>query len=94
LVRKKYVCFEKKEKKLFDGKQKMTKKKKLNLKIPQNGQMSGFGIFKFSNSNFFLVIVGFPSKKFLFLKASILLSYQKKNWGLILSIEKKICYKR
>ena len=46
------------------------------LKISQNGQISGFGMFNFSNSNVF-VIFGFPLKKFLFLKANILLSYQK-----------------
>jgi hypothetical protein len=47
------------------------------LKISQNGQISGFGIFNFSNLSFF-VIFGSPSKKiFLFLKANILLSYQK-----------------
>ena len=50
---------------------------KRKLKISQNGQISGFGIFNFSNSNCF-VIFGFPSKKFLFLKANILLSYHKK----------------
>ena len=46
------------------------------LKTSQNSQMAGFGIFNFSNSNFF-VIFGFPSKKVLFLKANIILSYQK-----------------
>ena len=61
-VRQKYFCFEKK-KVFFDGKLKMTKTFGFqNLKIPQNGQISGFGIFKFWNSNFF-VIFGFPSKK-------------------------------
>ena len=40
-----------------------------------NGQISGLGIFKFSNSNCF-VIFGFPSKNIFFLKANILLSYQ------------------
>ena len=51
----------------------MTKQK---LKISQNGQVSRFGIFNFSNSNIF-VIFGFPSKQFLFFKTKILLSYQK-----------------
>ena len=55
----------------------MTKKIELEkLKISQNGQISGFEIFNFSNSNFF-VIFGFPSKKILFLKENILLFYQK-----------------
>ena len=49
------------------------------LKISQNGQISGFGIFNFSNSNFF-VIFGFPSKTILFLKENILLSHQN-NFG-------------
>ena len=41
----------------------MTKKNEFEkLKISQNGQISGFGIFNFSNSNFF-VIFGFPSKQ-------------------------------
>ena len=61
----------------FNGKPKMTKKIEFEkLKISQNGQISGFGIFNFSNSNFF-VIFGFPSKIVLFLKANILLSHQK-----------------
>ena len=55
----------------------MTKKIEFEKwKISQNGQISGFGIFNFSNSNFF-VIFGFPSKKFLFLKENILFSHQK-----------------
>ena len=41
--------------------------------------MSGFGIFKFSKSKFF-VIFGFPSKTIFFLKANILLSHQKNFW--------------
>ena len=55
----------------------MTKKKIEfeKLKTSQNDQISGFDIFNFSNSNFF-VIFGFPSTKILFLKANILLSYQ------------------
>jgi len=61
---------------VFNGKPKMTKKIECEkLKISQNGKISGFGIFNFSNSKFF-VIFGFPSKKILFLKANILLSYQ------------------
>ena len=56
----------------------MTKKIEFEkLKIFQNGKISGFGIFNFSNSNFF-VIFGFPSKQFLFPKANILFAYQKK----------------
>ena len=61
----------------FDRKPKMTKTIGFeNLKILQNGQISEFGIFKFSNSIFF-DIFGFPTKKIVFLKASILLCYQK-----------------
>ena len=61
----------------FNGKPKITKRIEFEkLKISQNGQISGFGIFNFSNSNFF-VIFGLSSKKILFLKANILLSYQK-----------------
>jgi hypothetical protein len=40
------------------------------LKISQNGQISGFWIFNFPNSNFF-VIFGFPSKQILFLGKNI-----------------------
>ena len=59
------------------GNQKWQKKIEIeNLKISLNGQISGFGIFNFSNSNFF-VIFGYPSKNILFLKTNILLSYQK-----------------
>ena len=65
----------------FDGKPKMTKKFEFqNLKIPPNDQISGLKIFKFSNSDFF-IIFGFPSKRFFFLKANILLSYQKMFWA-------------
>ena len=61
----------------YNGKLKLTKKIEFEkLKISQNGQISGFGIFNFSNSNFF-VIFDFPSKRILFLKAHILLPYQK-----------------
>ena len=60
----------------MNGKPKMTKKIEFEkLKISQNGQISRFGIFSFSNSNCF-VIFGFPSKKSLFLKTNILLSHQ------------------
>ena len=64
------------EKNIFSmGNQKWQKKIEFEkLKISQNGQISGFEIFNFSNSNCF-VIFGFPSKKFLFHKANILLSY-------------------
>ena len=72
LVRQKYVCF---EKKIFFIVENQKWQKKLNLKISQKGHTSGFGIFNFSNSNFF-VIFGFPSKIFLFLKVNILLFYQ------------------
>ena len=59
------------------GNQKWQKKIEFEkLKICQNGQISGFGILNFSNSNCF-VIFGFPSKKLLFRNANILLSYQK-----------------
>ena len=69
--------FSLREKYCFNGKPKMTKNIEFEkLKISQNGQISGFEIFNLSNSNFY-VIFGFPSKKFLFLKANILLSYQK-----------------
>ena len=59
------------------GNQKWQKKKIEfeKLKISQNGQLSGFGIFNFSNSNV-CVIFGFPLKKVLFIKENILLSYQ------------------
>ena len=70
LVRQKYVCS---EQKLFfiNGKPKMTKKIEFEkLKISQNGQISGFGIFNFSNSNF-VVIFGFPLKTIFRLIASI-----------------------
>ena len=53
--------------------QKLKKKKK-------NEIWPFWGIFKFSKSNFF-VIFGFPSRNFFFLKAKILLSYQKKFWA-------------
>jgi len=60
LVTQKYVYFEKKI--FFNGKPKMTKNIEFEkLIISQNGQISGFGIFNFSNSNVF-VIFGFPSK--------------------------------
>ena len=53
-LRKKYSC---------NGKSKMTKKIEFEkLKVSQNVQISGFGVFNFSNSNFF-VIFGFPLKK-------------------------------
>ena len=64
----------------FNGKPKMTKQIEFERsKIFQNGQISGFGIFNFSNLNCF-VIFGFPSKTILFLKANILLFYQNVFW--------------
>ena len=61
-----------------NGKPRMTKKIEFEkLEISQNGQISGPGIFNFSNSNFF-VIFGFPLKRFLFLEENILLSHQNK----------------
>ena len=69
--------FDLRKKYFFNGKPKMTKKIEFEkLKISQNGQISGFGIFNFSNSNFF-VTFGFPCIKILFLRANILLFYQK-----------------
>ena len=60
------------------GNQKWQKKIEFEkLKISQNGQVSGFGIFNFSNSNIF-VIFGFPSKQLLFCKTKVILPYQKK----------------
>ena len=69
----------------------MTKKFEFqNLKILPNGQISGFGIFKFWNSNFF-VIFGFPSKTIIFfLETNMLLSYQKHFWADSISREEDI----
>ena len=87
-----YVCFEKKTNFLM-GNQKW--QKNLNFRIwksPKYGQISGFRIFKFWNSNVF-VIFGFPSKNLFFLKANILLYYQKIFWANSINREEDILQK-
>ena len=64
------------------GNQKWQKKTEFEkLKISQNGQISGFGIFNFSTFQILFVIFGFPSKIFSFLKVNIRLSYQNNFEG-------------
>ena len=78
----------------FMKKQKMTKKIEFEkLKISQNGQISGFGIFNFSNSNFFCHF-WFPIKKNFCFSKQIYFCLAKKIVRFIASIEKKIYYKR
>ena len=50
-----------------------------NLKIPNPDILPFWEIFNFTNSICF-VIFGFPLKKYFFLRANILLSYQKTFW--------------
>ena len=87
------VCLFWEKKTFFHGKPKMIKKFKFeNLKIPSHGQISGFGIFKFSNSNV-SVIFGFPSKTFLFLKANIYFCLTKnKFWAHSINRKEDILY--
>ena len=69
-------------KNVFDGKPKMTKTFEFeNLKIPNPDIWPFLGDFQIFKFNFFFVIFGFPLKRFLFLKAKILLSYQKHFWA-------------
>jgi len=64
----------------FDGKPKMTKNLNLKSWKFQILIFSHFGRFSIFQIQFFFVIFGFPSKKYFFLKANILLSYQKHFW--------------
>ena len=59
------------------------------LKISNPDILPFWQIFNFSNSIFF-VIFGFPLKKYFFLRANILLSYQKYFWADSINREEEI----
>ena len=89
LVRQKYVCFEKKKKVFLMGNQKWQKNFEFHENSPKwpNCRVRDFQILKFK---FFLSFLVSHQKNFFFLKANILLSYQKKFWVDNINREKDI----